>query len=231
MLRIAILMPVLDEAECLPLVLPAWTEACRAVGEARVVVCDNGSRDGSPAIAAALGAEVVYAPRRGYGSALQAGIAHLERSAPPDVVVIVDADGASDPGDLSALLAPILAGRADLVVGDRTGGAAPGALTRAQRVGNAVATRLIALRTGMRTRDLGPLRAVRYGTLCALGMTDPTWGWNVEMHMRAARSSVRILELPVRYAPRIAGRSKISGSWRGAFRAGVRMLEACWRYA
>ena len=232
MLRVALLMPVLDEADCLPVVLPAWTDACRAAGEARVVVCDNGSTDGSPAIAAGLGAEVVHAPRRGYGSALQAGIAHLARGdSPPDVVVIVDADGASDPGALPALLAPIVAGHADLVVGDRTRRASPGALTRAQRAGNAVATRLIALRTGLRTRDLGPLRAVRYGALRRLGMTDPTWGWNVEMHMKAARASLRIIEIPVQYAPRIAGRSKISGSWRGALRAGVRMLEACWRYA
>jgi glycosyltransferase involved in cell wall biosynthesis len=230
--RIALLMPVLDEAECLPVVLPAWMRACAAVGAARVVVCDNGSTDGSPAIASALGAEVVHASRRGYGSALQAGLAHLVRAGgdPPDIVLIVDADGASDPVDLPALLAPIEQGIGDLVVGDRTRSAAPGALTLAQRVGNAVATRVIALRTGVRTRDLGPLRAVRYPALVALGMVDPTWGWNVEMHMKSTRADIRIVEVPVRYAPRIAGRSKISGSWRGAARAGARMLEACWRY-
>jgi hypothetical protein len=93
-----------------------------------------------------------------------------------------------------------------------------------------VATRAIALRTGLRTRDLGPLRAVRYAALVALGMVDPTWGWNVEMHMKAARAKLRVQEISVRYTPRIAGRSKISGSWRGAARAGARMLEACWRY-
>jgi glycosyltransferase involved in cell wall biosynthesis len=230
MLRIALLMPVLDEAECLPGVLPAWIAACAAAGSGRVVVCDNGSTDGSPELARSLGAEVVHAPRRGYGSALQAGLRHLAAGEAPDVVVIVDADGASDPRDLPVLLAPLVAGVADLVVGDRTRLAAPGALTRAQRAGNAVATRAIALRTGLRTRDLGPLRAVRYPALVALGMVDPTWGWNVEMHMKAARSKLRVEEVSVRYTPRIAGRSKISGTWRGAARAGARMLEACWRY-
>jgi len=220
---VAVLLPCLDEEEALPLVLGGLPRGWR------VVVCDNGSSDGSVAVAHAAGAEVAVAPRRGYGSALLAGLAHLA-PAPPEVVVVVDADHSVYPEDVERVAAPVLDGRAEMVLGDRTLRAEPGALTLPQRVGNVVATRLIAVRTGVRYRDLGPLRAIRWELLTRLGMRDPTWGWNVEMQMKAARLGARIEEIPVGSRVRV-GRSKISGSLRGATRAGAKMLWACWRYA
>ena len=229
--RITVLLPVLDEAENLPAVLGDLARWSRTRGvPLDVVVCDNGSTDGSPEVAQAHRARVVHAPARGYGNALMAGL-HAALGAPPEVMVIVDADGSCVIDDLDALLAPLAAHEADLVIGDRTRLAEAGSLTRAQRVGNLVATRIIAATSGLRTRDLGPFRAIRAEALLALEMCDPTWGWNVEMHLKAARAGLRVREVPVRYRPRAAGASKISGSWRGAARAGVRMLQACWRYA
>lgn len=220
-MRVAVLIPVLDEAEALPAVLGELPPGLR------VVACDNGSTDGSPDVARAHGAEVVSEPRRGYGGALLAGIAHL-RADPPDVVVILDGDHSCYAADLDALLGPIRGG-ADLVIGERLTRGERGSLTPPQVAGNAVATRLIALRTGHRYRDMGPFRAIRWSALQRLGMRDRTWGWNVEMQMKAAKLGLRVLEVPVGYRPRI-GTSKISGTVRGVVRAGGRILWACWAY-
>lgn len=223
-MRTAILIPVLNEAEALPAVL---SELPRGV---RVVVCDNGSTDHSCEVAKAHGAEVVREPRRGYGNALLAGIDHL-RADPPQAVAIMDGDGSCVADELERLLAPIRANEADLVVGERVTLGDPGALTLPQRVGNALAGALIAARTGRRFRDLGPFRAIRWGALLDLGMTDRTWGWNVEMQMKAPRVGLRVAEVPVRNRARAHGESKISGSVRGAARAGARILWATWKYA
>ena len=219
---VAILIPALNEAASLPTVLAGLPAG------ARVIVCDNGSTDGTPQIAAAAGAEVVHEPRRGYGSAILKGMEAL-RADPPAIVVIWDGDASVDPQDLDALLRPIRDGQADMVLGDRTTLADPGALTPQQRWGNALATRLIGWRSGRYFADMGPFRAIRWEALTALGMRDPTWGWNVEMQMKAARGGMRVVEVPVRCRVRI-GESKISGTVRGAVRAGGRILQACWRY-
>lgn len=221
-MRTAILIPVLDEERALPAVLGALPR------DARVVVCDNGSTDRSAAIAREMGAEVVFHPERGYGGAVQRGIAHL-RADPPDVVVIVDGDHSVYPEDLPVLLAPIRDGRADLVLGERLTLGDPDALTLPQKLGNRLAAALVAARTGHRYRDFGPFRAIRWGALLDLGMVDPTWGWNVEMQLKALRSGVRVLEVPVRYRTRI-GESKISGTLQGVARAGARIVWACWTY-
>jgi glycosyltransferase involved in cell wall biosynthesis len=222
-MRVAVLIPALNESESLPAVLRDLPPVDR------VVVVDHGSTDDTAAVAGALGAEVVRAPRRGYGTAVQAGINHL-RGHPPDVLVILDADHA-DPADrMMELVAPIAAGEADLVQSDRSGTADPGALTSVQRYGNRLATDLIARVTGRRYRDLGPFRAIRWSSLLALAMEDRTWGWNVEMQLKAAKHGLRVLEVPLPYRARARGRSKISGSLRGAARAGVRILWAVNRY-
>lgn len=222
-MRVAVVIPALNEAESLPAVLrdlPAVQ---------RVVVVDNGSTDDTAAVARALGAEVVSEPRRGYGRAVQAGIAHL-RADPPDVLVILDADHADPPDRLPALLRPIAEDRADLVQSDRTRDAEPGALTFPQRFGNQLATFLIARVSGHAFRDMGPFRAIRWSALESLQMEDPTWGWNVEMQLKAVQSGLRIHEVPLPYRTRKKGQSKISGSLRGAARAGVRILWAVNRY-
>lgn len=217
------MIPALNEAESLPLVLRDLPEVDR------VVVADNGSTDGTAGVASSLGAEVVRAPRRGYGTAVQAAL-NVLRADPPDVVVVLDADHADDPSRIPDLVAPIAGGRADLVLSDRTRTAEPGALTGVQRWGNRLATTLIAVVTGTRYRDMGPFRAIRWDALERLAMEDPTWGWNVEMQMKAVRAGLRVVEIPLPYRARTMGRSKIAGSVRGAARAGWRIVWAVNRY-
>ena len=222
--RVAVLIPALNERDSLPSVLarlPEWVD--------RVIVVDNGSTDGTDEVALACGAELVRAPRRGYGTAVQAGM-HRLTADPPDVLVILDADDADDPEHMHRLVDPIVTDRAELVQIDRTQHAEPGSLTLPQRFGNWLATELIARTVGLRTHDMGPFRAVRFADLVALRMEDPTWGWNVEMQMKAAHAGLRVLEVPLPYHARTKGESKISGSLSGAARAGVRILAAVHRY-
>lgn len=212
-------IPALNEADSIGLVL----DAIPRPPVRRVVVCDNGSTDATAEIARAHGALVVYEARRGYGSACLAAIAALE-SDPPDVVLFLDADGSDNPSEAIPILEPIVAGRADFVVGSRVlGEREPGALTTQARFGNWLATRLLLALYGVRYTDLGPFRAIRYRSLRDLGMKDPDYGWTVEMQIKAARARLRAIEVPVRYRKRI-GRSKISGTISGTLRAGVKIL-------
>jgi glycosyltransferase involved in cell wall biosynthesis len=186
-----------------------------------VIVVDTASTDGTPEIARRLGARVVAEPRRGYGRACLAGIAAL--SPDVDTVLFMDADAADRPEDLAVLLAPIEADEADLVIGARRLGVERGALTPQQRFGNALACLLIRLVWGVRYTDLGPFRVIRRDALARLGMRDETWGWTVEMQVRAARLGLRVAEVPVGYRRRI-GTSKISGTLSGTIRAGWKIL-------
>ena len=223
-MRTAVVIPALNEATSLPLVL---ADLPREVW--RVVVADNGSEDATAEVARAGGAEVVTAPRRGYGTAVQAGINHL-RADPPDVLAIVDADHADPVDRLMELVAPIARNEADLVMSDRSRTAEKGAMTLAQRFGNRLATALIAGATGVRYNDMGPFRAIRWRAAIAMRLQDPTWGWNVEMQMKAVHHGLRVREIPLPYRRRARGRSKISGSVRGVARAGVRILWAVNHY-
>jgi glycosyltransferase involved in cell wall biosynthesis len=230
MLRVAVLIPALDEEAGLAQVLRELPRSGR-VAAARetpfevceIVVVDNGSRDRTPDVARAGGATVVVEPRRGYGAACLAGLAWLRRD-PPDVVVFLDADASDDPREIDGLLAPIVGG-ADLVVGSRVlGRLEPGALTPVQAFGNRLATRLLQLSFGVRFTDLGPFRAIRWPALESLGMRDRDYGWTVEMQARAARARLACIEVPVRYRRRRAGRSKVSGTLRGVWGAGTKIL-------
>ena len=226
---VTILMPAYNEQESLPGVI-AELQAIQPPVD--IVVVDNGSEDQTAKVAARLGVTTVFEPNRGYGSACLAGIHYLaHRKVPPQVLVICDADGADDPSDLSALTSPILNGECDLVIGSRTMGTAEdGALTPQARIGNAIATSLIEQLHGFHFTDMGPFRAIRFEGLLAMKMEDETWGWNVEMQMKALKTSLRVQEVPVHYRRRSAGTSKISGSLPGAVRAGARMLWAVYRY-
>lgn len=215
-LRIGVIIPARNEAAALPGVLGAilpWV--------AEVIVVDTASTDGTPEIARRFGARVVAEPRRGYGRACLAGIAAL--SPEVDTVLFMDADAADRPEDLAVLLAPIEAGEADLVIGARTFGVERGALTPQQRFGNALACLLIRLVWGVCYTDLGPFRVIRRDALARLSMRDETWGWTVEMQVRAARIGLRVAEVPVGYRRRI-GTSKISGTLSGTVRAGWKIL-------
>ena len=222
-------MPALDEEASLPLVLGDLL-AVPLDGDTLgpVVVVDNGSRDRTPQLAREAGARVVREPRRGYGSACLAGIRTLSDD-PPDVLVILDADYSDHPEELPRLLEPLRRGEADLVLGVRVSRAERGALLPQQRWGNALATLLMGRVTGHRYVDMGPFRAIRWAALERLEMEDPTWGWNVEMQLKALKRGLRVLEVPVTYRPRV-GRSKISGTVRGTVKAGGRILWAVWHY-
>jgi len=215
-MRVGLVIPALDEAAAIGIVVqsaPGWLD--------RIVVADNGSSDATAEIALAAGAVVVRERRRGYGSACLAGLAAVRDC---DVVVFADADASDDLTEMERLLAPILAGQADLVIGSpRAGPAGGGGVLPQQRFGNALACRLIRLWWGARFTDLGPFRAVTRGALERLAMADPDYGWTVEMQVKAARLGLTVAEVPVSYRRRI-GRSKISGTLRGVLAAGSKIL-------
>jgi len=221
-LSVSIVIPALDEEASVGRVVSGLPRE----GIDEIVVCDNGSRDRTAEVARAAGATVVAATRRGYGSACLAGLAHLKTrpGGPPAIVAFVDADGSDLPEELTLVLAPLRAGRADLVVGSRVLGAAePGALTLPQRFGNRLAAFLLRRLYGAKTTDLGPFRAIRWASLERLDMRDPDYGWTVEMQAKALRLGLVTVEVPVTYRRRI-GRSKISGTVRGVVGAGTKIL-------
>ncbi len=223
---IALLIPALNEAESIGLQLAQIPRELFA----QLVVIDNGSRDRTADVARESGVEVVTEPRRGYGQACQTGLAHLRPGI--SAVAFMDADLSDDPADLPYLVQFFREGDWDLVVGSRVlGEAEPGALTPVQRFGNWLTTRLIEWLWGVRFTDLGPMRILSRDALRRLDLRDRNFGWNVEMQAKAARLGLRCAEIPVRYRIRQFGRSKISGSVTGAFRAGTKILWTifrCW---
>ena len=203
---IDVVLPVLDEAEALPWVLE------RMPAGYRPLVADNGSSDGSAELAERLGAEVVREPRRGFGAACFAGLS----AATAQHVCFMDCDGSLDPAELPRVGDPVLAGRADLVLGARR--AEPGAWPLHARVANRALTIELRRRSGVRLRDLGPMRCARRADLLALGLRDRRFGWPLEMVLRAASEGWRVEEVPVGYRAR-SGRSKVTGSVHGTARA------------
>lgn len=221
------MIPALDEEASIGLVLGALPHPLVR----RVVVADNGSRDRTADVASAAGAEVVTAARRGYGSACLTGLAHLRETGAPGIVVFVDADFSDHPEELPQLVAPILAGDADMVIGSRVRGARePGALLPQARAGNLVACLLIRLLYGHRYTDLGPFRAIRWEALERLQMQDPNFGWTAEMQVKALRRGLRVAEVPVSYRKRV-GVSKITGTIKGTVLAGYKILTTVARYS
>ncbi|MEE2644385.1 MAG: glycosyltransferase family 2 protein [Myxococcota bacterium] len=216
----AVVIPAWNEEESLPVVLRSLKEA----PVDRIIVVDNNSTDQTAARATEFGVELIFCRARGYGSACQRALDHLSLS-PPEVVLFMDADGADELADIPNLLAPILSGSAELVIGSRVkGGAERGALTRTQRFGNALSCTLLRLIFGVEYSDLGPFRAIRWEALLRLEMADRDFGWTVEMQAKAARIGLIGLEIPTQYHRRIAGESKISGDLKASLHAGVKIL-------
>jgi glycosyltransferase involved in cell wall biosynthesis len=206
--RVSVIIPTHNEALSIGYVLadiPADIVA-------EVLVVDSNSADGTPEIAARLGARVIREPRRGYGRACLTGLEHVTA---PDVVVFLDGDYSDRPAELSRLLAPIFEGRADITLGSRLlGSTMPGALPWHATMGNRLAAWLITSLFGQSITDLGPFRAVRAEVLEKLALQETTYGWAVEMILKGALHGLRVIEVPVSYHPR-KGKSKISGTLRG----------------
>lgn len=227
---IDVLIPAYDEEASLPLVLGDLAALPSPAAPHRIVVADNNSTDATAEVARAGGAVVVPAPRQGYGSACLAGLDWLRNNGPPGIVVFLDADHSDHPDELPRVVAPILAGEADLVIGSRVlGDREPGALLPQARAGNLVACALIRLLYGHRYTDLGPFRAIRWEALERLGMADPDFGWTAEMQVKALRHGLRVAEVPVSYRKRV-GVSKITGTVQGTIRAGYKILWTVLRY-
>lgn len=228
---IDVVIPALNEEESLPLVLGDLASLHEKRIVRRVVVADNGSEDATARVAREGGATVVEAPRRGYGSACLAGLDWLRENDPPEIVVFLDADYSDHPDELPRVVAPILAGDADLVIGSRVlGDRQPGALLPQARAGNVVACVLIRLLYGHRFTDLGPFRAIRWDALERIAMEDPDFGWTAEMQVKALRHGLDVTEVPVSYRKRV-GVSKITGTVSGTLRAGHKILWTVLRYA
>ena len=197
-----------------------------------VVVVDNASTDKTATRAKNAGATVLSQPEKGYGNACLKGLEYLgKKETPPDIVVFLDGDYSDYPEDMTALLRPIQEEGLDLVIGARDKTLRePGSMTPQQVFGNALATTLMRLLYGGRFTDLGPFRAIRYSRLLDLNMQDQTYGWTVEMQLKALRHKLAYTEVPVRYKKRI-GVSKVSGTVKGTIFAGVKILGWIFRHA
>ena len=225
-MKIVVVIPALNEEASIEPVIAAIPARLAA----EIVVVDNGSTDATAARARAAGATVLAASPPGYGRACFVGAAYaLDRGA--EVVVFLDGDFSDDPREMSELVAPIVRGEADLVLGSRLrGGLAPGAMPWHARLGNRLVSAMMNARYGLALSDLGPFRAVRAELYGVLAMREMTYGWPVEMLAKAARSHARVAEISVSYRKRI-GHSKISGTFKGTIGATYFLLTRTFLYA
>lgn len=196
-----------------------------------IIVVNNASTDSTELIAKQAGATVLREPVPGYGRACLKGMDYIDKqTAHPDVIIFLDADHSDYPEEIPLLLQPILSGQVDFVVGSRVlGKKEKGSMTPQQIFGNWLATRLLKLFYGVTFTDLGPFRAIRYDALVKLNMQDKTYGWTVEMQVKAAKQKLKCLEVAVRYRKRI-GFSKISGTVKGTLLAGYKILYTILKY-
>lgn len=222
----AVIIPALNEAECLPRLIAAIPHL--PGDQIDVIVVDNGSTDATASVARDAGAQVASEPRRGYGFACSAGVA---ATGAVDTFVFLDGDYSSDPAEMPALLEPLRADRADLVLGSRLRGGRQAAMLPHQRFGNWLTAVIMRRLYGLRITDLSPYRAIRADVLAALNMREMTYGYPTEMIVKAARSRARIVEVPVSHHPRLAGRSKVSGTLRGSVLAAYFILRTTFKYA
>ena len=223
--RVAIVIPTWNEAGSIEAVVAEVLQQ----GVGQVIVADGSSHDGTADLARRAGATAIDAGR-GYGRACHLG---AEAARPGcDVIAFMDGDGADRPDQLETLCRPILDGAMDFTIASRTRGVRePGSMNWHQVMAGAMAGRLMGLLYGVRYTDMCALRAIRRDALAALGMTEMTYGWNIEMQMKAARQRLRIQEFPVPYRNRTAGQSKVAGSLKGTLRAGSKIVSTFARVA
>ncbi|MDR3568826.1 MAG: glycosyltransferase family 2 protein [Syntrophobacteraceae bacterium] len=223
-MRVSVVIPACNEQDAIAAVVKGLPPGL--VQE--VIVVDNGSTDATAQRAEKAGARVVKESRRGYGAACHKGLMAVQKA---DVVVFLDGDNSDDPAELPFLLAPIESGRADLVIGSRLSGAMePEAMPSHARLGNRLVARFLCSAYKVKISDIGSFRAVRKSVLLSLGMEQMTFGWPVEMLVKAARRGAGIVEVPVSYRKRI-GISKVSGTVRGTILTAYYMLWIPLRYA
>nr|MBA3324210.1 glycosyltransferase family 2 protein [Paracoccaceae bacterium] len=223
---VALVIPVLDEEATIGDVVRAVPR--EVVRE--ILVVDGGSRDATVELAKGAGARVVAASRAGYGAACREGADAADASC--SIIAFIDGDGSDDPAEISRIVAPVAADEADFVIGSRSRGLRePGSMSAHQLLAGHLAGFAIRSLYGVRYTDMCPLRAISRPALERLGMREMTYGWNLEMQMRAARMGLRIVELPVRHRQRAGGSSKVAGSIKGTLKASGRLATTFVRVA
>jgi glycosyltransferase involved in cell wall biosynthesis len=232
-------MDALNTPPIVDVIIPAFNEEksiAKVIGDIpslvrHVVVANNNSTDRTAEVALAAGAKVVFEPQKGYGKACLTAMDWIkQQGVQPDILVFLDGDYSDYPQELEVLIAPIAAGKADLVLGSRAmGEREAGSMTIPQVFGNALATTLMRWMYGAKFSDLGPFRAIHWGKLIALGMVDQNFGWTIEMQIKAHQAGLNYLELPVRYRKRI-GVSKVSGTVKGVIGAGYKIIFTIFKY-
>ncbi len=232
-------MDLMNTPPIVDVIIPAFNEE-KSIGKVirdipklvrHVVVANNNSTDRTAEVAKAAGAQVVFEPQKGYGKACLTAMDWVQQQVvQPDILVFLDGDYSDYPEQLEMLIAPILGGEADLVIGSRSlGEREAGSMTFPQVFGNALATMLMRWMYGAKFSDLGPFRAIHWRKLIALGMVDQNFGWTIEMQIKAHQAGLSYMEVPVTYRKRI-GVSKVSGTVKGVFGAGYKIIFTIFKY-
>lgn len=223
---IDVIIPAYNEEKSIPKVIAEIPGLVR-----HIVVANNNSTDRTGEVAKAAGAQVVFEPQKGYGKACLTAMDWIKKQAiQPDIVVFLDGDYSDYPEEMKHLIQPILNGKADMVIGSRAlGQRESGSMTYPQVFGNWLATTMMRYMQGARFTDLGPFRAVVWRKLLQLNMIDQNFGWTIEMQIKAHKAGLRYTEVPVNYRKRI-GISKVSGTVKGVFGAGYKIILTIFRY-
>jgi glycosyltransferase involved in cell wall biosynthesis len=232
-------MDLMNTPPIVDVIIPAFNEEnsiAKVIGDIpalvrHVVVANNNSTDRTAEVAKAAGAQVVFEPQKGYGKACLTAMDWIkQQEVQPDILVFLDGDYSDYPQELELLIAPILGGKADLVIGSRSlGQREAGSMTIPQVFGNELATTLMRWMYGAKFSDLGPFRSIHWEKLLALGMVDQNFGWTIEMQIKAHQAGLSYAEVPVTYRKRI-GVSKVSGTVKGVIGAGYKIIFTIFKY-